>query len=152
MDGRRRGAWKPRLAIVVLIAVALGGGWILLQSVGPYQTLRRRLVHQVGVARLQEWAVSVLDDPPSIYASTGPERCLRRDDIPNDIMSLASSCWIIYNPADHEVAVQEHILFACGGGFHHYGLLVGRPGYEPAQDNQFCYEKLQDGVWGLYER
>jgi hypothetical protein len=140
------------LVLVMLLVVVLSGAWVLYQFVGPYNTLRRHVLNQVGVVRLQEWAVSVLDNPPSMYAPIGPQRRLRTEDIPSDIEQLASSCMIIYNPARYEVGVQEHILFACGSGFYHYGLRVGRTGYEPAHDSQFYVEKIGDGVWGLYER
>lgn len=142
---------KRRLVIVVVAVglVVLAAGWWALQRFGPYSSLRRE-ARSIGIDRLSSWAVSVLDNPPT-ESGTGPEGALRRADIPADIRPLARG-FVLYEPGDPESGQGAHILFACGGGFYHYGLRVGRPGYEPRPDSRFHFEKLRDGVWGMYER
>lgn len=76
------------------------------------------------------------------------------DTLPEDIRQLqprGGFGFVTYVKANPETGSQEHILFACGGGFHHYGLRVGRRGFEPKPDSQFRFERLGDGVWGMDE-
>jgi hypothetical protein len=136
------------------IALALGAAVVIalfsVRSRDPYRDLRLRVQHQVGIPRLQTWAVSVLDNPAQAFA--GPEGRIRNEDLPEDIRVLAENGFVVYEKARVEVGLEEHILFACGGGFYHWGLRVGRRGYQPSPDSQFHFEQLADGVWGLHER
>lgn len=136
----------------VLLIVILGGGWILLQYFGPYSSLKREAIQQVGIERLQNWAISILDHPPEKFNPVGPQGRLLPQDVPVDIQSLGENGYIIYEPAHPMSGGQEHILFACGGGFYHYGIRVGRPSFVLSEDSQYQTQKLGEGVWGFYER
>lgn len=142
-DGFR---WRRWVVIVMLILLL---GWLALQLFGPYSSVRNRLVYQVGVDRLQQWAVSVLDDPPEEFQVEPPPAVLRQEYIPEDIRRLGCQM-IVYEPGQSDSDREEHILIICGSGFYHYGFRVGRPGYEPISDGEFAFEKLADGVWGQY--
>jgi hypothetical protein len=117
----------------------------------PYSRLRNGVRDRVGVQRLQEWAVSVLDNPPPV--GPGLERWVKPEQMPENIRALLPDGAVVcYQGGRPGVGSGEHVLFACGGGFFHYGLRVGRSGFQPEPDSQFHYEELADGVWGLYER
>jgi hypothetical protein len=144
---KRRAIRRVVFLIIGIVAV----GWLALQFVGPYSTLRNRVMFIIGTARLQEWAVSVLDDPAREFAP-GPEGNIDPKDLPEDIRPLSKHGFVVYVEARKDIGLEEHVLFACGGRFYHYGLRVGRPGFKPLPDSQYCFCKLADGVWGMYER
>jgi hypothetical protein len=43
----------------------------------------------------------------------------------------------------------DRISFGHGGGFYHYGIIVGRPGFVPVNPSR--YDKIADGIWGCQE-
>ena len=135
--------WALTLGVLVLVA------WLLVQLFGPYSQLKNRAKWLVGVDRLQSWAVSALENRPP-PAVVGPQGAIDVNFVPADIRELADGCFIVVLEAHDDV--EEHVHFACGGGFYHYGLCVGRPGFKPAPSRSFQLEELADGVWGLYER
>ena len=148
-DSRKQRMWNLRIIGACVVLITFVAGWWFWRNAGPYGSLRAE-VRSIGVDRLQSWAVSVLDNPPTEFGA-GPEGTLRPDEIPADIRPLAQG-FVVYRPGQPDIGSEEHILFACGGGFYHYGLRVGRPGYQPLPDRQFHFEKLGDGVWGMRER
>lgn len=147
-DNKRTGRQSVRRA-VVLIGGLLVVGWVLLQFLGPYTRLRNRVKWRIGADRLQAWAIDVLEHRPP-PADVGPPGAIAPDALAADILPLTAECFVVI--VDGTDAVEEHVLFACGGGFYHYGLQVGRSGFEPAPARQLHKERLADGVWGLWER
>jgi hypothetical protein len=135
--------------IALKVGALLVVGWVLLQFLGPYTRLKNRMKWQVGTDRLQGWAMDALENRPP-PADVGPPGAIARDALPDDIRPLAAECFVVIVDQTH--AVEEHVLFACGGGFYHYGLRVGSPAFRPTPDRQFRMERLADGVWGLRER
>lgn len=120
--------------------------WITLQFFGPYTSLRNRVVWIVGTERLQQWAIEVLDNPPP------PDEHGRREldpqDIPEDIRTLAGPFRQRNVVLMHDDDMNQHcIQFGHGGGFYHWGILVGRPGYTPIPSHR--YFRIADGIWGF---
>jgi len=125
----------------------LAAFWLALQFAGPYTSLRNRVVWIVGTERLQQWAVETLDDPPP--ADEHGRIILDRDSLPEDIQNVAG-----YLPEYNVVFLSDdgkddRISFGHGGGFYHYGIIVGRPGFVPVNPNR--YDKIADGIWGCQE-
>lgn len=120
--------------------------WLALQFLGPYTSLRNRVVWIVGTERLQQWAVQVLDNPPP--PDEYGRRYLEPSDLPDDIRILAGPIrWqnrVLMFDDDRD---QHCIQFGHGGGFYRWGILVGRPGYAPSPRHR--YFKIADGIWGF---
>jgi acetyl esterase/lipase len=151
-DNAKTRKWLRKFLLLIgWIAIGWGFGGILLDNLHPYNLMRHQAQQDVGIERLQQWANSQFDNPPAQFSSTGPQRSFRRKDLPQLIRQLADGCYVVYEPRSSDSAADEHILFACGGGFYHYGLRVGRRRYKPEPSNSFTYEKLGEGVWGMYE-
>jgi hypothetical protein len=121
--------------------------WMALQFVGPYTSLKNRVRFGVGVDRLQHWAIDTLDNPPPL-TEIGPPGAIALKHLPDDIRTLAKGFCVVVPARQRE---DEHILFACGGGHYHWGLMVGRPGFVPDQERIFRFEKIADGVWGCFD-
>lgn len=122
---------------LVVFAVA----WVALQFFGPYTTLRNRAVWAVGTDRLQQWAVGVLDDPP---AGADGIASLDPNSLPEGIRSVAGSRIEVYVA---EGESESRVSLRHGGGFHYWGIYVGRPGFTPLYPDQ--YDKIADGIWGF---
>ena len=113
--------------------------WLALQFIGPYTSLRNRVVWGVGTDRLQQWVVEVLDNPPA--ANEHGMILLDRNTLPEDIQAIAGH--------HNEMILADeydHISFGHGGGFYHWGILVVSPGYTPHYPDQ--YDRIADGIWG----
>jgi hypothetical protein len=143
-----RRAKRPAARWVAAVVVVVLAVWRRLQVFGPYSRPKSCVKWQIGTERLQAWAVETLRDP--LPAAAGPSGAINRKHLSEDTRSLASRGFVVFVEARN--GVQEHVLFACGGGFYHYGLRVGAPGFRPAPDGQFGMEKIADGVLGMYER
>ena len=118
--------------------------WLALQFFGPYTSLRNRVIWVVGTERLQQWAVEVLDNPPPV--DENGMIMLDRETLPEDIRGVAGH--------DNEVdlsddGTEDRITLGHGGGFYHWGILVGRPDYTPLYRKR--YDKIADGIWGYRE-
>jgi hypothetical protein len=127
--------------------VILGVFWIALQFFGPYTGLRNRVVWVVGTERLQQWAVETLDNPPP--ADEHGRIILDRDSLPEDIQNVAG-----YLPEYNVVFLSDdgkadRLQFGHGGGFYHWGIVVGRPGFTPVYPKR--YDRIADGIWGYRE-
>jgi hypothetical protein len=125
-------------------SAAFAASWLALQFVGPYTGLRNRVVWLVGTERLQQWAVEVLDNPPP--ADEYGRILLNRDTLPEDIRSIAGHYNVIFLSEDGK---DDRISLGHGGGFYHWGIVVGRPGFTPTDPSQ--YDKIADGMWGYFE-
>ena len=82
-----RGRRVESLGFLVMFVVA----WLALQFFGPYTSLRNRVVWIVGTERLQQWAVEVLDEPPTI--DENGLILLDGDSLPEDIRNLMLFEW-----------------------------------------------------------
>jgi hypothetical protein len=118
--------------------------WLALQFIGPYTSLRNRVVWVVGTDRLQQWAVETLDNPPPVDDEYGMI-LLDRDALPEDIRSIAGHDNTVILGHDKR---EDRISLGHGGGFYHWGITVGRPGFTPHYPGQ--YDKIADGIWGYY--
>ena len=125
----------------------LAAFWLALQFAGPYTSLRNRVVWIVGTERLQQWAVETLDDPPP--ADEHGRIILDRDSLPEDIRNVAGyePQYNVVLPSDEGKA--DCLSFGHGGGFYHWGIIVGRPGFVPVNPSR--YDKIADGIWGCQE-
>ena len=141
---------RTRINLIATLTLVLIAGWFLVRSFGPYSSLRRMVTREIGIGRLQEWAVSVLDQPPERFAA-GPKGALRQEDLPDDIRPLTKFGLLVYETGSPDDESDDHVFVACGNGFYHYGLRIGRPGFKPSPDGRFTIESLADGVWGLRE-
>ncbi len=131
---------RDKIRAVGYLAVFLAF-WLTMQFVGPYTSLRNRVVWVVGTERLQQWAVDTLDHPPP--ADENGRIFLDRDALPEDIRSVAGDYnWVTLATDKREAC----IIFGPGGRFYHWSILVGRPGFVPASPSQ--YDKIADGIWG----
>jgi hypothetical protein len=117
--------------------------WLALQFVGPYTSLKNRVVWVVGSERLQQWAVETLDNPPP--ADEHGTILLDRNTLPEDIRSVAGHYNLVI--LGHEKR-EDCISLGHGGGFYHWGVTVGRPGFTPSYPSR--YEKIADGIWGYW--
>jgi hypothetical protein len=115
MRGKKAGA----VGYLAVFAAA----WLALQFMGPYTSLRNRVVWIVGTERLQRWAVELLDNPPP--ADADGRVMLDRDNLPEDIRTVAGHYNMVILTDD---ASQDRISFGHGGGFYHWSIIVGRPG------------------------
>ena len=115
--------------------------WLTLQFFGPYTSLRNRVVWVVGTERLQQWAVKTLDNPPP--ADREGRIQLDRDALPEGIRSVAGNYNVVMPSDDGK---PDRISFRHGGGFYHWSIFMGRPGFVPRNPSQ--YDKIADGVWG----
>lgn len=120
--GVLRGKRAAAAGYLAVFAVA----WVALQLFGPYTGLRNRVVWIVGTERLQQWAVEVLDNPPP--ASEHGIILLDRDTLPEEIRPVAGQYNQVILSGDGK---QDHILCLHGGGFYHWAIKVGRPGFAP---------------------
>lgn len=137
---------RQRKKGMIAYGAALAAFWVALQLIGPYNSLRNRVVWVIGTERLQQWAVATLDNPPP--ADEYGDIRLDRTKLPEDIRSIAGRYPKIVAA---ENATEEYVSFSHGGGFYGWGIKVGRPGFVPSSSTSFRYEKLADGVWGFYE-
>lgn len=128
---------------MVVCVILFATFWIALQFIGPYTSLRNRVVWIVGTERLQQWAVETLDNPPP-PDEYGYLR-LNTDEMPEDIRSIAGYRSLVVPARNGDEA---YLLFGHGGGFYHWAILVGRPGFVPSWRDD-C-EKISDGIWGYY--
>ena len=115
--------------------------WLALQFFGPYTSLRNRVVWVVGTERLQQWAVETLDNPPP--ADREGRIQLDRDALPEGIRSVAGNYNVVMLSDDGK---PDRISFRHGGGFYHWSIIVGRPGFVPSNPSQ--YDKIANGIWG----
>ncbi|MHB8974869.1 MAG: hypothetical protein ACYC3X_31975 [Pirellulaceae bacterium] len=128
-----RGNTKGAVGHLAVLAVF----WLILQFIGPYTSLRNRVVFVVGTERLQQWAIETLDHPPP--ADTFGTILLEANDLPEDIRTLAGMYNVVLLSEDHS---DDCIMFGHGGGFYHWGIVVGRPGRNPSYDRS--YEKIAE--------
>ena len=138
LRGDRRAVVKHLTTLIVF--------WLLLQFFGPYTSLRNRVVWIVGTDRLQQWAIDVLDNPPQ--PDEHDKRYLDVNALPEDIRILAGPIRqqnsVLMFDDDRD---QHCIQFGHGGGFYHWGILVGRSGFAPRPRHR--YFKIADGIWGF---
>jgi len=118
-------------------------GWIAMQFFGPYTSLHNRVVWVVGTERLQQWAVEVLDDPPS--ANQDGLILLERESLPEDVRRVAG----YHNEVLTDNGRTTCVSFEHGNGVWHWWFDIGRPGYVPPNPRK--YDKLADGVWEYRE-
>lgn len=133
LRGNKRGA----VGYLAVFAAA----WLALQFFGPYTSLRNRVVWVVGTERLQQWAVRTLDNPPP--ADREGRIQLYRDALPEGIRSVSGNYNMVMPSDDGK---PDCISFRHGGGFYHWSIFIGRPGFVPRNPSQ--YDKIADGVWG----
>jgi hypothetical protein len=138
---------KYRCAAGLSLGLALL--WTALQILGPYTSLKNRVRWQVGTDRLQSWAIESLENPPPLIESTSDMSIIDPAHLPVDIRQLSTVGNFLIIPANGDI--DRHIVVACGGGFCHWGLHIGRPGFKPWPDSQYKFEELSDGVWGFHE-
>ncbi len=123
--------------------------WAAFQIIGPYTSLHNRAHFIVGYPRLQQWATDLLDHPPPRLDNRNR---IPREDLPPDIRKLS---WdnIYYSKGDRDRGIEGQITFYCGGGFYHWGLVVGRPDFviHDYENSDTTYEHLSGGIWGYYE-
>lgn len=116
----------------------------------PYSSLKRTVVFEVGIDELRDCVVSVLDDPPETTEGPTSYVYIELTNLPGRLQQLGHTVYYVRGPAV-DGPKGEHVLFASGGGFHRYGLKVGRKGYVPEPDSRFSFDEIADGVWGFYE-
>jgi hypothetical protein len=119
--------------------------WLALQFLGPYTSLRNRVVWVVGTERLQQWAIETLDNPPPADDEYGMI-LLNRNDLPEDIQMVAGHHNVVFLSHD---GTEDRISLGHGGGFYHWGISVGRPGYVPHY--HASYDRIAPGIWGYRE-
>jgi hypothetical protein len=126
-------------------SAVFAASWLALQFIGPYTSLRNRVVWVVGTERLQQWAVETLDNPPP--ANEYGIILLDRDALPEEIRPVAGHYNQVILSGDGK---QDYIFFLHGGGFYHWGIIVGRPGYIPSHPPGGCH-RIADGIWDYGE-
>lgn len=146
------GAFEVPLWVATIITVSgLVGGLGIIGSVWrrasrPPRTGRKfkAELEKLDVARVQDWAVSVLDDPPSPEVGHRHATQLRQDELPPDILALAqthhmSVCFV----GPQRDSNSSHVVFT---GLENWELLVGRPSFRPGEFYNHKQE-LAPGVW-----
>ncbi|MCZ6835612.1 MAG: hypothetical protein O7G85_07545, partial [Planctomycetota bacterium] len=141
--------WFKLCLVPLTMIIVCAGGLYWINPKRHYSSSRSYIVDDLGVQALQDWAITVLDNPTTGGRPYGIG-AFEITTIPMNIAEINIGP-IIYHPNDPSISQQEHILFAGGGGFYHYGLRVGRPGFIPLPDSSYTFEQLGDGVWGQFE-
>lgn len=110
--------------------------------------LRFTVENTIGLSSLQEWAVRFIRDTQSDGGDRS--RMLRWSDVeaPHPLKALGGFLTLVRSAEGSVRAVR----ICLGGGFHHYGLEVGAPDFEPAPDESWQYYRWADGVWGFQEK
>jgi hypothetical protein len=123
---RRRLQWLPLVILLlsgVAIALLCAGiiGMLLRSPVrDDEQNLRERPEAEGGIQQLQVWAIQQMENKTR-------EDTL--DHLPRELRALGVQSALALPSASREI---EYIQFEFGGGFRHYGLVIGRKDSPPA--------------------
>jgi hypothetical protein len=120
----------PRLSTAICILLVFG-------TIGcrpVYETRIPKFAEDVkkvvDSSELQEWAVKVLAEQKS------DAREIPRENVPASIRDLSSQG----SPFQWAAREQNCVRLVWGGGFGHWGILVGTPSFRPAQDGNYFIE------------
>lgn len=99
-----------------------------------------------GMDQLQAWAVEILQKPEI-------KKSARHTDIDSNMKSdqvhqLKGDVFV--RPEFSETL--SHVDITYGGGFHHWGIVIGPRTFTPQKDEHYHYIYWQDGIYGYHER
>jgi hypothetical protein len=152
-ERNRPPAWRhaARAGLLVLLTWAVGFFFVapggLLKPFLADRGFRRELEAEVNLQSLQKWATDLLQKPPD-EAWTGEPEMLPRDALPEDLRNAGPSAVFVQRGEGPEY---NHMQIGFGGGFYHWGIMVGPPAFEPAHGGRYWVYRWQDGVYGYQE-
>lgn len=106
--------------------------------------LRFRVEQIIDLASLQEWAMGLAPEKHE-----NGSNIIKWNEVvaPEGLKKLGGYIVLEEEPGQGARVVR----IGLGGGFHHYGIVIGPPGYEPPQERSWRYYRWSDGVWGFQE-
>lgn len=146
-----RHQWTARLVLLGVFCVvflALRASYVPTVSWCSDVGVRLRVSQGGGVDALQTWAVQILDTPEGERPLNEMDH-IREDALPPDIRALGPRS--VYVSGGRGGPDEEHVAIIWGGGFHHWGIFVGRPTFRTRSDEHqqvFCW---REGIYGYHE-
>ena len=149
-----RQSWWGRAGRIALTHALLGAAAFFFLSPGrllSFPLMDRGQEWQVSRAvdldALQRWTVELLQKP-SAEASTDEQDTLDRHRLPKDVQGCAWCAAVHRGNAPED----SYIAFVSGGGFHHYGFLVGATTFTYHSDSQWWVRRWRGGIYGFQDR
>jgi len=108
--------------------------------------MRLRVASTGGTEKIQLWAIEILE-------KSGGNTFGRTPSISEEAMSeqirriRANYIWVVPGDGDEK----RHVSIIWGGGFHHWGILVGPPAFHTESNETQCVYRWRDGVYGYHE-
>jgi hypothetical protein len=109
------------------------------------RAVQREFERSIGLVSLQQWAMEILQKPNGLRPSRSD--LLPRGVLPDSLRPLAVAVWLERGASPDD----DYVHIAIGGGFHHYGVLVGAPGFRPADTPHYWTRRWRDGIYGYQE-
>lgn len=109
--------------------------------------LKAKVEQIVGIAQLQQWAEKMLSRPLEELPLDGEGR-VRAEAWPAGLANFDYTRVFVQEEQDG----LRYVQIFWGGGFFHYGVLIGSPSFHPEEtrDRRVC--RWADGVYGWQER
>lgn len=109
--------------------------------------MRLKTASTGGAEQLQVWAVDILEKPRDEIVGNDSLGRIKKDFLSKQVQRFSSRNIYIASGAEDE----QHIRIIWGGGFHHWGILVGSPTFQTTSDDRQCVYRWRDGVYGYHE-
>jgi hypothetical protein len=101
-----------------------------------------------GVDELQKWAVDILESPQEEVVETESTTSIKKELYSEQVKRLCRQYVFISTGWGDEI---RHIKISWGGGFHHWGILIGPSSFKTGNNERQHVYRWCDGVYGYHE-
>jgi hypothetical protein len=144
----RRAAFRALLLLFVagfVLFLVLGPAWGIsyFEDIGT----RLRVAYSSDLDELQDWAEVIIAMPDEEL--TEEKRGVIEIDNPPDFVKQLGARYVYVSGQTPE---QRHVTITWGGGFHHWGILIGGPAFKACSDSSRWVFRWRAGVYGHRDR
>jgi hypothetical protein len=129
--------------ICLLLTISLSGCF---DPRGEFVEFQANVKTKVNPEELQKWVVPIIEGRDSQYPIQPRDVTIGRADIPSFLKSVISDQPELAMVRD-EGKADGSIMILWGGGFYHFGLLVGKSGYKPSGVAAMSITFWKDGIY-----
>jgi len=110
--------------------------------------MRLKIASTGGAEQLQAWAVDILEKPQNEVVDGDSMSRIKEEALSKQVRRLYPAYVFVASTSEEN---GPHIRIIWGGGFHHWGILVGPPTFHTVSNEGQCVYRWRDGVYGYHE-